>query len=201
MKKIEDIIRVTGLHPNRILNIYAFGSRIYCNSNKDSDWDFIVIAKSSYPEREFNSGDMNVHVLTPDRFQEGLDQHNIRNIECLMAPSSAILQEKLKINFKINLNRLRHSISHTVSNSWVKAKKKILQGDYYIGTKSLWHSMRIAMFGIQLSEHGRITDWSCANDIWKEIQSKTWTWEELDTRFRSYNNSLMTKFRASAPRV
>ena len=194
----EEIISASNIHPVRILNIYLFGSQVYGNSSSNSDWDVIIIAKTSSPETEIKSDKFNIHILTTDRFQDGLDQHNIRNIECLMAPSWCKLQEIHNFNFEIKLDRLRHSISHINSNSWVKAKKKLQQGDYYIGIKSLWHSLRIVMFGIQIAKFGRIDDWSCANSIWNELTSKNWSWNELDERFRSLNNQLLTDFRQVA---
>ena len=91
------------------------------------------------PETEIKTDRFNIHVLTPDRFQDGLDQHNIRNIECIMAPDWAKLQENHNFKFELMLNRLRHSVSHMNSNSWVKCRKKLQQGDYYVGIKSIWH--------------------------------------------------------------
>jgi hypothetical protein len=195
----EEVIKASGLHPSRILNIYLFGSRVYRNSNLDSDWDIIIIANTSYPEKEIISDKFNIHIMTVDRFSDGLDYHNIRNIECVLAPAWAKLQELHLFNLDIKLNKLRHSISHSNSNSWVKCKKKLSQGDYYIGIKSIWHSMRIAMFGTQLATYGNITDWECANDIWAELNSKKWSWEELDQRFRKFNNGILSEFRLKAP--
>lgn len=192
----EEIIKASGLHPLRVLNIYLFGSRVYGNASNSSDWDVIIVAKTSSPETEIKTDKFNIHILTADRFQDGLDQHNIRNIECLMAPDWAKLQEVYNFKFELKLNRLRHSISHINSNSLVKCKKKLNQGDYYIGLKSIWHSLRIVMFGIQIAKYGQIVDWTCANDIWKELASKNWNWDEIDKRFRLLNNQLLSEFRS-----
>ena len=194
----EEIIKAAGVHPSRVQNIYLFGSRVYGNASKTSDWDVIMIAKTSSPESEIKSGDFNIHILSADRFQSGLDQHNIRNIECIMAPDWAKIQEKHKFNFELNLSRLRHSVSHMNSNSCVKCKKKMTQGDYYIGIKSVWHSMRMVMFGSQIARYGKILNWECANQLWIELTSKQWTWEEIDNRFRKYNNELLSGFRIFA---
>lgn len=194
----EEIIKASGINPVRVLNIYLFGSRVYGNASNNSDWDVIMIAKTSSPETEIKTDKFNIHILTADRFQDSLDQHNIRSIECVMAPDWAKLQEVHSFKFNLIQNRLRHSVSHMNSNSWIKAKKKINQGDYYIGVKSLWHSIRIVMYGIQIAKSGHITDWQCANDIWKELSSKKWTWTELDERFRKINNSLLSEFRTLA---
>lgn len=189
----EEVILASGLHPTRIQNVYVFGSQIYGTASDKSDWDILIIAKTPYPEKELVVGNFNIHIVTLDRFLEQLKQFHIGRIECLMSP--IILQELVKIQFEMKLPSLRHSISHICSNSWVKAKKKLEQGDYYIGIKSLFHSLRISMFGKQLVENGKIIDWQCANSIWEKLQSKQWTWEELDAEFRLQRNNLMTQFR------
>jgi len=192
---IQDILNITNIHPKRIINIYMFGSSVYGNVNKNSDRDFIVIAKSSITEKEFKSDIYNIHLLSEDRFLLGLKNHNIRDLECIYAPAWAKLVTNKDFDFEINKPSLRHSISHSNSISYVKSKKKLAQGDYYIGIKSLFHSMRIANFGIQLATENKITDFTSCNWIWDEINSKKWTWEELDARWKPYNNELMHDFR------
>lgn len=194
----DDIIQSSKLHPSRILNIYLFGSQVYGNSNSKSDWDVLIIANTPSPETEIKSNKFNIHILTIDRFQEGLNLHNIRNIECLLSPDWCKIQELYKFNFEIKLQRLKHSISHTNSNSWVKSKKKIEQGDYYIGIKSFYHALRIVMFGIQLSKCSKIYDWSCANYIWNDLISSDWSFEDLDKKYRDLNNKLLSEFRLLA---
>jgi predicted nucleotidyltransferase len=196
----EKIIIASGLHKYKIQNIYLFGSRVYSNNSDTSDWDVLIIAKTSEIEKEIKGDLFNIHIMTKDRFEDGLKQHNIRNIECLMAPDWAILQEDIKFNFKIKLDSLRHSISHMNALSYVKCKKKLAQDEYYIGIKSIWHSMRMVLFGIQIVTHGKIIDWKCANHLWDEIISKDWTWDELNNRFKKYNSGLMTEFRKIAPK-
>jgi hypothetical protein len=80
----------------------------------------------------------------------------------------------------------------------VKSKKKLEQDDYYIGVKSLFHSLRIPMFATQVATYGKITNFSCANFIWNKIKSKRWTWEELDAEFRELRNEILTDFRKVA---
>ncbi len=189
---IHEVIFKSGLHQTRVINIYLFGSRIYGTASDESDYDILIIAKTPWPEREIKVDNYNIHILSMDRFMDGLKQHNIRNIECLFSPIKFVSQG---IDYKVNNKGIRHSISHTVSNSWVKAKKKIEKGDYYKGIKSLFHSLRISMYGKQLCEKGHIYDWKCANYIWEELNSKKCEWEELDNKYRILRNKLSTEFR------
>ena len=193
MITLNEIVQKSGIHPTRVINVYLFGSQIYGNASVNSDFDILMIAKTPYEEREIVIDNLNIHILSMDRFLDGLRVHNITNIECLFSPH--ILKETIKIPYELNIKGLRHSISHTVSNSWVKCMKKMEQGDYYIGIKSMFHALRISMFGKQIAENGCITDWEGANYIWTELMSKTWTWAELAQKYQPLRNKLLTEFK------
>ena len=51
------------------------------------------------------------------------------------------------------------------------------------------------MFGIQLLSTNNINDFTIANYIWDDLCSKTWTWQELDKKYKPLRNKLMTEFR------
>jgi len=192
----EEVIKRSKIHPSKVKCIYVFGSRVYGTSGYDSDWDFIMIANNAVSNQEIRSGDFNIHVIVPDEFEKMLKAHHPGAIECFFAPQEFRLLETIKFDFKISIPSLRHSFSHVSSNSWVKCKKKLEQGDYYIGVKSLFHSLRIPMFGIQIVKDGFISDFSCANKIYDIIFSRNdWTWEELDEKFRTLRNQILTDFR------
>ena len=196
MITLSEVVEKSGLHKSRVQNVYIFGSQVYSTASTTSDYDILIIAKTPYEEKELVIDNCNIHILTLDRFLEGLKQHHIRSIECLMAPKEFILKEEISIPILIKQDSLRHSISHICSNSWIKSKKKIEVGEYYVGIKSLFHSLRIAMFGTQIIKHGKIVDFTCANFIWEQLISKTWTWEQLNETFRPFRNKIMTDFRS-----
>lgn len=195
MFNIENIIKGTNLHKSRIHNIYIYGSLVYKTSTKSSDVDMIIVANNSVENIEINNGEYNYHIITPDKFQDMLYQHHPVAIECIMAPNEFILMKKIDFKFNLQINKLRHSFSHVSSNSYVKCKKKLLQGDTYIGLKSLFHSIRIPMFGIQIAKFGKINDFTVANNVYKQIFSKNWKQEDLDETFRTVRNSIMSEFR------
>jgi len=195
-KLLSDIINASGIHPSRVFNVTIFGSQVYGNTNKDSDWDIIMVANNSVESTEIRRGLFNIHVYTPDKFKSDLEWHRINNLECIFAPDWAKLKETIKYDFKLNLAKLRHATSHISSNSWVKCKKKLeLTDEYHIGVKSLFHSLRIPMFATQIANSGKITDFYCANNIWKKIISESWTWQKLDQEFRDLRNTILSDFR------
>jgi predicted nucleotidyltransferase len=192
----EEVIKRSKIHPSKVKSIYVFGSRVYGTVGYDSDWDFIMIANNAVSNQEIRSGDFNIHVIVPDEFEKMLKSHHPGAIECFFAPDEFRLLETIKFDFKLYIPSLRHSFSHVSSNSWVKCKKKLEQGDYYIGIKSLFHSLRIPMFGIQIANDGHISDFSCANKIYDVIFSRNdWTWEELDEKLRNLRNQILSDFR------
>ena len=191
----EEVIKGSKIHSSRVKNIYVFGSQVYGTTTRNSDWDFIMVANTPNTNQEIHSGDFNIHVMTEDHFLKNLKDHHSSSVEAFFTPKEFRLQEDVKFDWKPNIPSLRHSFSHISSNSWVKAKKKMEQGDYYIGVKSLFHSLRIPIFGIQIAQTGSIYDFSVANYIHDKIFSKEWTWDELDTEFRPLRNSILTDFR------
>lgn len=193
---VEEVIKRSKIHPVRVKNIYVFGSRVYGTTSVDSDWDFIMVANTPNSNQEIRSGNFNIHVVTEEQFLKNLKDHHSSTVEAFFTPSQFRLQEEVKFNWSPNIPSLRHSFSHISSNSWVKCKKKMDQGDYYIGVKSLFHSLRIPMFGIQIAKTGHIYDFTVANSIYDRIMSKDWTWEELDSEFRILRNSILSDFRS-----
>ena len=208
---IDDIIKASGLHKSRVHNIYVFGSRVYETHSDNSDWDIIIVANNSVEAIEIKSDLYNIHIYTPKKFQEDLDWHMPKNIECIFAPSWTKIQEKIKFDFTLDVKKLRHATSHVSSNSWVKCKKKLEIGDYHTGIKSIFHSLRIPIFSTQLINNGQI-DFKSANFIWDKLMRvdenwchysdlpsansyKSWNWEELDLEFRELRNNILTEFR------
>lgn len=193
---LEEICSVAGRHPKMAKGCYIFGSQVYGTASETSDWDVILIANANAPEVEYKSDKINVHVIVPDLADKYLRDNHIKAIECLCAPDWAIILPYYKWDeFVYKEDSFRHNISHTVSNSWVKCKKKMEQGDYYIGVKSMFHSLRIADFGVQFATERKI-DFERTNDIWEYISSKEWTWEELKDRYQPTRNRILTTFRA-----
>lgn len=197
MELLEEIIKKSGLHPSRIFNVYLFGSRVYQTNNSKSDWDVIIVANNSVESTEIRNGLYNIHIYTPDKFKSDLDWHRPNNLECIFAPHWAKLKETIdyKKDFKLNIPKLRHATSHVSSNSCVKARKKLIDNEYTIGVKSLFHSMRIPLFSEQIVKFGEIKDFTSANWIWDKIKSKRWNWDELDNEFRISRNQILTNFR------
>jgi len=218
--KLDDVIKISGLHPSRVFNVTIFGSRVYGNYDSASDWDIIIVANNSVEaielketvqdEYSYNLNSRfiryNIHIYTPDRFQKDLDWHRMNNLECIFAPDWAKLKEDKKYEFNLDLKKLRHASSHISSNSWIKCKKKLLIDDQYrTAIKSFYHSIRIPMFATQIARSGRITDFTTANFIWRRLmfdevpsyqkKDSKWDWDSLNLEFKITYNLMLSLFR------
>lgn len=191
-----------------ILNIYKFGSHVYGTNNKTSDDDYIFIV-TEYVDYQ----DKNIQVYTITQFNSALTRCEIQALECLYLNKKFILKESIRFNrtaFRIDLNELRQSISTISNNSWVKGKKKlIISGDYepYIAIKSVFHSLRILDYGIQIASENRISDYESMNWLYLELMKlykqyqRNELWEIIDTRYRKILNSKKSEFKKLAPKT
>lgn len=82
------------------------------------------------------------------------------------------------------------------------------QNDDYIGKKSLFHSLRIADFGIQIAKEGKITSFTkpysknLVNESYMSLLNDVMslnTWDELKEKYQNIANNLRTEFRILAP--
>jgi len=194
--------------------IFQFGSTVYGNK-KPEDVDMIVVYQSStfFDDVQIVSGNYNVNAYHIDTFTEMLLNHKIDALECLFIPKtvysyvSPILQRVFN-SFVLNKEQLRRSISSTSSNSYAKAKKKIIvKEDFDIASsiKSLWHSFRIMQFGIQLAKNNKISNFKETNSMFLEIihkyiNSKS-NWGEIHAEFKPQMNKLHSEFKLLCPLV
>lgn len=187
------------LLPTPACNVYTYGSRVYGTQTEQSDEDYIVISDDlalktlSLPGRD-------LHVYTPSEFSKAIEDHEIWALESLNLPPT-LKHETIPFYYQLDLRLLRTEISSKSSNSWVKAKKKIeKEKDFYLGEKSLWHSLRIIDFGIQLARSGKITDFQSMNSLYPLIVNQHKAWAQLQLEFKSIFNQKHSEFKKNCPK-
>lgn len=187
-------------HPEikeEILYSFQYGSKVYGTNTENSDDDFIVVVKSE-EELEYgvHNDEENITVYSEKTFKRLIEEHDIAVLECIFSKETDFV-------FQLNLEKLRRSISSVASNSFVKCKKKLIEGkDYnpYIGKKSLFHSLRILDFGIQIAKYGKIIDFSSSNrHFWDIMNIKSNDWEVFKEKYQPIANALKTEFKKLAP--
>jgi len=192
MKTIDKnrIIEITGLEDRRVRNIYMYGSRVYGTCGVSSDYDIMVTACSMLVDKEFYEDEYNIHVTTPDIFEDRLKKHDIHAIECVYAPDFAQIQtvKDYRKDFVLNHGLLKKMLFSQSAGAWRKAMMRVNDGSYVWGEKSLFHSLRILMFGIQIVTKGELVDFSEANSI-KEDIDKMAEAEDFDFHWSSYKKA------------
>ncbi len=201
----KEILIRANISNEDILETYMYGSRVYGNFRKNSDWDFIVILKDGKKlSEQFSDNLININFYTATEHLERLNEMEISALECLYLSEQFILKKNSNLyeSFKLDLIKLRHSLSAKSSNSWVKAKKKLtVPADYndIVGKKSLWHSIRIIDFGIQIATKCSIVDYGSCNYFYDEIMFCS-DWSELFEKYKLKYNTILTEFRKVAPK-
>lgn len=181
----------------KILRTYKYGSRLYGCATEKSDHDYVIIVDYD--------GDLHYNLELPKTdacvyseftFIKMIRNHDIVALECIFQNPKDPYAKLLELD----LDKLRRSISSKASHSFVKAKKKILQGDYHVGKKSLFHSLRILNFGMQIAKYGKIVNYSSANSFCKLILNyHTTDWIMHEYRFKPIYNGKKSIFKKLAP--
>lgn len=174
------------MNKNALYILFGYGSYVYGTNTPSSDRDFICLSQFT-DVYEDPRGICQAHSL--EDFKKKIIEHDVSILESMSlilsnnAEQFRIMPWAEEYLFEIltcyrknfNIPSLRKSFSQVSSNSFVKAKKKVVleNEDSYIGIKSLFHSIRILDFGTQIAKNKNhyIWDFHSCNDIWKDILS------------------------------
>lgn len=194
----------------------CYGSQVYGTMTDKSDEDRVVVVPDKYSDYldkhtngifEYRDPDYPVsdrQYMSESTFIKRIKDYDIMSIECLFCEHSYGMEKFSKYFIKNNW-KIRESFCNVASNSWVKAHKKMTVEkdlDVYKGQKSLFHCLRILMFGAQLCKYGKIVDFSQANDFWNDIyyNMKDASWEEYKAKYKPIYNKLHSELVKLAPK-
>ena len=191
------------------LNIYHYGSFVYGTFTEGtSDYDYIVILPNRYTEmdkEQYMEANCQYSFYVQSTWQTMLDDNEVCAIETYFLPKKYIVKETIKFTTTIIPDKIRENFSHVASNSYVKCKKKLVVADSFaprIAKKSLWHSLRIIDFGIQILKSGAILSYCSMNHLYDEIVlCESNDWEYYKNKYKPFYNSIKTEFRLCAPKV
>ena len=130
---------------------FLTGSQLYGMTNPQSDYDYLVINNSDNPYP--HSENKEVEVWSRDLFMVKLVDHDLKALEVYFS-NQVFIRMHYDLIHKLNKSNLRRSVSAVCSNAHVKAKKKIRDGEIYIGLKSYWHTIRILTMYTDLAKFG-----------------------------------------------
>lgn len=185
----------------KVFNIYQWGSRVYGCHNENSDYDYNIVVSDDYEDFieniEYNNQHYNFYKIS--KWQEMIRCNNIETLECLFVDKEYVIKETIKFKINVNLVELRKSVSKICSNAYDKCRKKlIVEKDYnpYIAKKSLFHCIRILLFGIQCAKYGRIVNYTEANQYYDSIvNNDNNDWQYYKNNWHVFCNNLRSEFR------
>jgi predicted nucleotidyltransferase len=215
---------------HKFLHISQYGSRVYGTTTEFSDYDVLVIIDSDEVyeldlhnnEIDFNGSliKVDISILSKKTFLSSIEKCDVRSVEILSVPEQFILletdfMEECRKNFDPSQSNVKSAIrtSFSAKSDWAQARtvKKLIDKEYRIAIKSLWHSYRVIKFAIQLAKYGRIIDFTESNDFWdilKIIKEEDMTDVMLKNLYKEWvktpkngsNNSLLTEFKNLLPK-
>ena len=137
----------------KLESVHSFlvGSQLYGLINTLSDYDYLYLVENintlSSDKLDIILSNKDIELKSFQQFKDDLYRHDLKCLEVYFNYYNQIISIFPDLiygkGFIIVNDALRRSVSSVASNSNVKAKKKIAQGDVYVGRKSFYHSYRI----------------------------------------------------------
>lgn len=161
-----------------ILGIFPYGSRVYGLAKDDSDYDYIIVTKSSFlpsgafKQNAISSRDRKIQGVLYSRsgFIDAINNYEIGALECLSLQPEQIILSKWPFKVqKWDEKEMVKKIIQKASASWHIASEQSKKDQKDLAKKGIFHALRILMFGMQLKEHQKIVDFSVSNELKCEI--------------------------------
>lgn len=213
---MTDRERFEGLMEHVILS-FNYGSAVYGTLTEKSDRDVVCIVDDSVDLSDAYNNIWEYHDgLTPEtdyqfiresQWIEMVRGHHIIWIEARDLSPEHIISgrpSEYEQHFSLDLWQLRQVISAIANNAWAKAHKKMtVEKDYdlYRGQKSLFHALRVMVFGTQIGRSGHITDYAAANHYWDDIYAMgECGWDAYKEKYKTILNSVRSEMVSVLPK-
>lgn len=194
------------------INLYEWGSRVYQTSTESSDWDYIAVVPDDFSKEpdQYEFGNRTYNIEHESEWLEKLQRNSVEVLECLSLSSMFIVKNRKTYPFTFNPESAHSAISERASIAWVKGKKRLTlekDFDWRGGKKSIWHSLRLYLFGCQLAQHGVILDYTVANKYYNDIvvvkhgETGQEEWEYLKKTYHALNNNLHSQMKAEFEKI
>ena len=217
---IEILNEIRKLTDKPILAVIPYGSAIYGNK-ESSDFDAMVIVDSV--DLYIQNTDVNSYydffIIDKYKFKNNVESNQVKELELIHTPHNKItfLHSDFQLEFEsyknipIKRDLIRENFSQLTSNSYVKAKKKlILEKDFdeMVSLKSLWHSIRLLDFAVQIIQTNHINYSSC-NELYNNIKedytnnrnlTKEEQWNFLHQKYRPVYNQYHSQLKLLCPK-
>ncbi|AYV76438.1 MAG: hypothetical protein Terrestrivirus6_64 [Terrestrivirus sp.] len=207
-----------------ILHCSLYGSSLYGTWSETSDYDVFIIINEDINDIDIhdeiykiNDKDTKIDltIRSIKRFNEMVKFCDVNAVEIMMSSVSAILFEDVQKTVKVIYESfnpknpetalaIRKSFSAKSDWAEVRARKKLIDKEYKVAIRSVYHSYRIIKFAVQIGKHGKIIDWTEANDLFDELkvipyeQFTTEMFKEIHKKW--VKSGLLTEFKGLFPK-
>lgn len=159
-------------YPIQVVYSVIYGSLTYGTSSRDSDIDLIIVLKDDVPNiprdtvslHEPEIGHLDITYYSISSFTTHLKDNEVKAIESIFIPNQFVIigdQKHFQEHFVCTPQSIRHTFGKVCRNAWNKGVKKLTRETDHIehkrGKKSLYHSIRLFHFALQLYETKRIS--------------------------------------------
>lgn len=168
-----DVLRLLRRTDAEIHSVCRCGSRVYGTAGPGSDEDFTVVLADEKARQDilFREG-KNFVVHGTGTFRKALSDQSVFALECLFAPAEHRLKEgRPALPWKLDRVKLAASASARSASDFAKAARTFDE-EPRAAKKKLFHALRIPMFARQVMARGRITDFTEAAPLWREIDAR-----------------------------
>jgi hypothetical protein len=109
--------------------------------------------------------EVNVTFIPWNKWLLRLWEHRHEALECFFNDSKFTLLRRRPEPFRVDREVLRRTSSWESRARFRTAINKLKAGDWYRGKKEIVHMIRYRMLALQILQHNRIVDYTCANSI------------------------------------
>jgi len=156
----------------KVIYCVIYGSLVYGTSHHDSDIDLIIVLQDDYPHiptdtislHEPHIGHLDISYYSLSSFNQDLKNNEVKAVESIFIPEQFVImgdQKYFQQYFTCTPQSIRHTFGKVCRNAWNKGVKKLTREKDHIehkrGKKSLYHSIRLFHFALQLYETKKIS--------------------------------------------
>ena len=192
--EVELILSKFGLQDEQVLNVYVVGSHVWGTCHKHSDFDLVVVTRTSKGKPLNNHrGNLEAFILSLEDYSAFISQHSMQVLITLWLPNDFVLRQKYdpKKAFSFDKQALVKSLEHTRERDLRVAEKHFIKHNTSASKKVLIHFLRYLELAVQISKEGKITCYTSANDCRNTIlENYSSEWKELLTEVQPLMVSL-----------
>ena len=161
------MFRTLKLVDSDVLNVYLVGSHMWGTCGSHSDWDLVIVVRTSQAPKPLNTHRANIEafILSREQFLESMRDHLMQVLLTLWLPRECVWRKGFdpRTSYSLDARALTKALEHSRDRDLRVAEKHYAKGDRQKAKKILLHCLRYLELGSQIRENGSVTDYSSAN--------------------------------------